>query len=283
MPLVTSIELLADAQKQGYAVPAFNVENMEMVLAVIRAADELRSPVIIQTTPSTIDYAEPEVYRAMVSAMAAMVEIPVSMHLDHGSGYEMCKRAFDAGYTSLMIDGSKLPFEENIALTKQVVEMASSRKIPVEAELGTVGGKEDSHEVKEKDAMYTDPKQAEDFVRQTGVSSLAVAIGTAHGFYKGIPKLDMERLKEIHACVDVPLVLHGASGVPDQMVSESIQYGICKVNFATELRAAFTNGVRKAIADKSVYDPKKYGKSGWFTVSELVQKKIKVCGSAQRV
>lgn len=282
MPLTTSTELLADAQKRGYAVPAFNVENMEMVLAVIDAAEELKSPVIIQTTPSTVEYASPEMYLAMVSAAAKKSKVPVVMHLDHGSSFDLCKRSFDAGYTSIMIDGSKLGFEENIALAREVVEMAAPKKIPVEAELGTVGGKEDSHEVKEKDAMYTDPAQAKEFVERTGISSLAVAIGTAHGFYQGIPKLEMGRLKEIRAVTDVPLVLHGASGIPDEMIAESIRNGICKVNFATELRVAFTSGARPVLADKDVYDPKKYGKAGRKAVADLARDKIGVCGSANK-
>lgn len=282
MPLTTSNELLTDAQRRGFAIPAFNVENMEMVLAVVQAADEMKSPVIIQTTPSTINYASAEVYAAMVSVVAQKASIPVVMHLDHGNDYELCRRALKAGYTSLMIDGSKLDYEKNIKMTKEVVEMASSHNIPVEAELGTVGGKEDSHEVKDKDAQYTNPAQAEEFVSRTKISSLAVAIGTAHGFYQGVPKLDIERLKEIRSRVDVPLVLHGASGVPDETVSESIRCGICKVNYATELRVAFTKGLRPVVADEAVYDPKKYGKGGWLAVSELVRRKIRICGSADK-
>lgn len=282
MPLTTSSELLADAQKKRYAVPAFNVENMEMVLAVIGAAEELRSPVIIQTTPSTIAYACPELYQAMISVVAGQSKMPAAIHLDHGDSFDLCKRALMAGYTSLMIDGSKLPFDENISLTKKVVELASAHAVPVEAELGTVGGKEDSHVIAAQDVLFTDPSQAAEFVERTGISSLAVAIGTAHGFYKGIPVLEMERLKEIRSRVNVPLVLHGASGIPAEMLTESIGLGICKINFATELRVAFTNGIRPIVADQAIYDPKKYGKAGIMSVLKLAWEKIYICGSANR-
>jgi tagatose 1,6-diphosphate aldolase GatY/KbaY len=187
-----------------------------------------------------------------------------------------------AGYTSIMIDGSKLPFAENIAVSRRVVEMSHAVGIPVEAELGKVGGKEDGLEVSDKSASFTDPSEAKEFVFKTGIDSLAVAIGTAHGFYKGEPKLDFERLAEIRKIVDIILVLHGASGVPDDMVRKAITLGVSKVNFATELRAALTRGVREALVDESIIDPKKFMVSGKKAVQEIVKQKIILCGSANK-
>ena len=274
MPLVTTTEFLKKAQDGHYAVGAFNVENLEMAQAVIQAATELNAPVIIQTTSSTVKYASLSVYRAIVAALAESAPVPVAMHLDHGSSYELCEQAAAAGYTSVMIDGSKLSFEENIAVSAKTAAMAKERGIPTEAELGTVGGKEDDHVVLDADAMYTNPEKAREFVERTGVGSLAVAIGTAHGFYKGEPRLDFDRLAEIRKVVSVPLVLHGASGVPDEAVQKTIGLGICKVNFATELRDAYTKAVRPVLAnDASVFDPKVYGKAGRAAVVELVKHK----------
>ena len=280
MALVNTLDMMKKAQQEKYAIGAFNVENMEMVQAVIEAAEEEKAPVIIQTTPSTVAYASVSMYREMVRVAAEKASIPVAMHLDHGDSQELCKEAIAAKYTSVMIDGSKLGFEENVAVTKAVVEATKGTDICVEAELGTIGGKEDSHEVLDKDALYTNPQQAKELVERTNVNSLAVAIGTVHGFYKGEPKLDFERLQEIVDIVDAPLVLHGASGVPDEAVRRAIDLGVCKVNFATELRVAFTKGVRDVIAsDESVYDPKKYGAVGREEVKELVKNKIRVCKS----
>lgn len=280
MSLVSSMELLLKAQTEHYAIGAFNAENMEMVQAIVEASEEMDAPVIIQTTPSTLKYANSEMFRAMAYAAANKAKTPIVIHLDHGNSFELCKEAIAVGYTSVMIDGSKLSFEENIALSKSVAVIAKKAGIPVEAELGTVGGKEDSHEVLDKDALYTNPTKAEEFVEKTGIQSLAVAIGTAHGFYKGIPKLDFDRLQEIKKVVSIPLVLHGASGVPDEAVQKTIELGICKVNFATELRVAFSKGVKSVIAENpDVYDPKKYNIAGREEVKKLVKEKIKVCGS----
>ena len=240
--LVSSKELLLDAQKNGYAVGAFNVENMEMVQAVIAAAEELNSPVIMQTTPSTLKYADADYFYANVACAAKKANVPVVMHLDHGSSFELAMKAFRAGYTSIMIDGSHSIFEENIAITKSVVDACHPAFVPVEAELGKVGGKED--DLDGGAGGYTDPAEAAEFVERTGVDFLAVAIGTAHGVYKGIPKLDLDRLSEIRKVVSIPLVLHGTSGVPDETVKECIKRGICKVNYATDLRIAFTEGVK---------------------------------------
>lgn len=277
MPLVTSEKMLLDAQKGRYAVGAFNVENMEMVKAVIRAAEEINAPVMLQTTPSTIKYGTLETYRAMVAVEAERSAAPVCLHLDHGNSYEIAVDAMDAGYTSVMIDGSKEDFEGNVAVTKKVVEKAKALGIPVEAELGKVGGKEDDLEA---DAdTNTDPKEAQEFVERTGISSLAIAIGTAHGFYVGTPVLDKERVSEIRELVSVPLVLHGASGLTDEDVKECVSRGICKVNFATELRVAYTDAVKKLLQEKpETYDPKKLGVVGMEAVTELVKGRMKVCG-----
>ena len=244
MPFVTTGEMMKQAQAGAYAVGAFNAENLEMVQAIIAAAEAEKAPVIIQTTPGTLKYAGPECFAGLVSRLARDAKVPVALHLDHGNSYELAEKCTQEGYTALMIDGAKLPVEENIALTRSVVEMAGS--LPVEAELGTVGGKEDGMEAK---PQYTDPDEAAEFVNRTGISSFAVAIGTAHGIYKGEPKLDLDRLSEVRAKVDIPLVLHGTSGVPEDQVRACIARGICKVNYATDLRIAFTEGVKKAIAD----------------------------------
>lgn len=283
MAIVTSKSIMEAASKNGYAVPAFNIENMEMVQAVLEMAAEMKSPVILQTTPSTIKYAGIDILKSIVFAAAKDSPIPVALHLDHGGSFDLAVEAVRAGYTSVMIDGSKLSFEENISITKKVVEVGKAAGIPIEAELGKVGGKEDEVEVSDKSATYTDPEEAKEFVARTGVDSLAVAIGTAHGFYKGEPKLDFERLSKIRAVVDTLLVLHGASGVPDKDVRKAIEIGICKVNFATELRAAMTKGVREALKDDNVFDPKVYLTKGKQSVKDTVKQKITICGSFNRV
>lgn len=275
--LVTTKEMLLKAQEGNYAVGAFNVENMEMVMAVIAAAEELNAPVIMQTTPSTVKYAGLDYYLANVATAAKNAKVPVAMHLDHGSSFSLAMQALRQGYTSIMIDGSHSVFEENIAITKSVVDACKPSNIPVEAELGKVGGKED--DLDGGDGGYTDPKEALEFVQKTGVNSLAVAIGTSHGVYKGEPKLDLDRLVEIRKIVDVPLVLHGASGLSEEAVKESIKRGICKVNFATELRIAYTDGVKELLEEKpETIDPKKYGLVGIEKVKELVKNRMMMCG-----
>lgn len=279
MPLVTTKELLLDAQEKGYAVGAFNVENMEMVQAVAAAAEELKSPVIMQTTPSTVKYADLDFFYANVKAAAEKVSVPVVMHLDHGSSFELAMQAYRAGYTSIMIDGSHETWEENVAISRAVADACHPAGIPVEAELGKVGGKEDDLEAGEGNP-YTDPEEAARFVELTRVDSLAVAVGTAHGVYTGIPKLDLDRLCEIRKRVSVPLVLHGTSGVPDETVRECIKRGICKVNYATDLRIAFTKGLRSVLhAQQDIIDPKKYNAAGREQVKRYVMEKINVCQS----
>ena len=279
MAFVTTKQLLLDAQQGGYAVGAFNVENMEMVQAVVAAAEELQSPVIIQTTPSTVKYASLSYFYSNVRVAAEAASVPVVMHLDHGSSFELAMQALRTGYTSIMIDGSHGTFEENIAVSKAVADACHPSGIPVEAELGKVGGKEDDLEGGEGNP-YTDPQGAKSFVEATGIDSLAVAIGTAHGVYKGTPKLDVERLSGIRKVVTIPLVLHGTSGVPDEAVKECIRRGICKVNYATDLRIAFSKGVKAYLEkDPEAFDPKKYNAQGREEVKQYVMSKIRVCGS----
>lgn len=285
MSLANGRQLLLDAQKHGYAVGAFNVENMEMVQAVVAAAVAENAPVILQTTPSTLRYAGTALFAGMAKGVAQGASVPVALHLDHGDSYALCEQAAVAGYSSIMIDGSKLPLDENIALAHRVVELSSSfpEHPAVEAELGKLGGKEDDLEVREGEDLYTNPAEAARFVAETGIDSLAVAIGTAHGFYKGKPKLDFTRLAQLRDTVPIPLVLHGSSGVPDEDVQHAISLGICKVNFATELRATYTDAVRTALSsDPSMYDPKKFGTLGREAVTALVRHRIAVCGAQNR-
>lgn len=278
MPFVSTREMLKKAQQGKYAVGAFNAENMEMVQAIVAAAEAEHAPVIIQTTPGTLKYADAMIFAGQASRLAAAAKVPVALHLDHGNSFELAEYCVRQGYTSVMIDGSLLPFEDNVALSRRVVEMAGDT--PVEAELGTVGGKEDSHEAS---MSYTDPAQAEEFVRRTGVYSFAPAIGTAHGVYKSTPKIDLERLSEIAARVDAPLVLHGTSGVPDETVRACIERGICKVNYATDLRITFTNAVKAYIAENpNAFDPKKYLGAARAAVMERVRELIRVCGSNEK-
>lgn len=276
----TSKEMILEARRGGYAVPAFNAENLEMVQAIIEAAEEAKSPVMIQTTPSTVKYITLRQAVAMVKADAEAASVPVSLHLDHCESYEAVAAAIDAGYSSVMIDASKLPYEENIAVTQKVVSKAKPLGITVESELGTVGGKEDGHSAA---IAYTDPDEALDFYTRTGIDIFAIAIGTAHGFYKGEPKLNFELLAKIKEMIDCPLVLHGGSGIPDEMIKRTIELGINKVNYATELRAAATKAVREALVDESIIDPKKYMGKARDAVRELCLHKIDVCGSRGKI
>lgn len=282
MELMTTKQILKKAQEEHYAIGAFNVENMEMVMAVISAAEEMNAPVIMQTTPSTVKYAGLDYFLANVKVAASRANIPVVMHLDHGSSLELASQAFRTGYTSIMIDGSHDDFETNIKLSKSVVDMCKPSGIAVEAELGKVGGKEDDLDGGDGD-IYTDPLEAKEFVQRTGVDSLAIAIGTAHGMYKGEPKLDLDRLSAIREVVSVPLVLHGGSGIPDSKVQEAIRRGICKVNYATELRIAYTSGVNRYLSENpDTIDPKKYNKAGIDEVKKFVIDKMKVCGCVNK-
>ncbi|MFR8126670.1 MAG: class II fructose-bisphosphate aldolase [Acutalibacter sp.] len=276
MPLTTTVSMLRKAQEQGFAVGAFNVENMEMAQAIISAAEELRAPVILQTTPSTVRYAGTGMYAAMVAALAQEATVPVAMHLDHGDSFALCAQALRSGYTSVMIDGSKLPLEENIALTYKVSEMCAAVGVPVEGEIGRVGGKEDDLE---SDGGYTIPEEAVRFEKESGLFSMAVGVGTAHGFYKEKPQLNKELITTLRGMLQAPMVLHGASGLSDEDVKDCIRRGICKVNFATELRAAYTEGVKAVLAENpKTFDPKAYGKEARQRVKSLVMERMLVCG-----
>ena len=277
MPLVSSTEMLLRAQKGQYAIGAFNIENMEMALAVLDAAQQANAPVIVQTTPGTIAYANTCIFAAMIGAMAQSFAIPVALQLDHGNTIDLVQQALESGYSAVMYDGSALPLDQNISHTRMVVKQALPFNVPVEAELGTIGGKEDTLAA---DRVHTtNPEEAAEFTASTGIHSLAVAIGTAHGFYQGTPVLDKERLRAIRAKVSIPLVLHGASGLPDSEIRQCIRLGICKVNFATELRVAYTQGVREALLqDPRLYDPKQIGRKAKEHIRALVMHKIDVCG-----
>lgn len=278
--LQNTLEMLKSAQRGGYAAGAFNVENLEMAQGVIAAAKALDAPVILQTTPSTLKYAGVHVFASLLTALVREAGVTAAVHLDHGNRVELCRQAAKEGYTSVMFDGSDLPYEENVRLSAQVAAFNRARNITTEAELGAIGGKEDSLKA---EIAYTDPEQAEDFARRTGVDSFAIAIGTAHGFYRGEPKLRFDLLEAIRGRVSTPLVLHGASGLSDRDVSTAVSLGICKVNFATELRCAYTDAVRAFLnADAGAYDPKKYGAAGRSAVQALVMRKMAVCGCAGR-
>lgn len=282
--ILSTREMLLKAQREGYAVPAFNIHNMETLQVVAETAMEMKSPVIIAGTPSTIeDYAGPDYIKAMAEVAANKYDVPIAIHLDHFEDVDAIKRDIDIGFKSCMIDASKKPFEENIAIVKDVVEYAHRYDAVVEAELGKLGGREDDLVVDEKDTRYTNPDDAAEFVNKTNVDSLAIAIGTTHGLYKGEPKLDFERLKEIRSKVSIPLVLHGASDVPDELVKEAISLGICKVNVATDLKIPFADAVKKFFNENSKEsDPRKYMTPGKEAMKEIVKHKIEVCGSANR-
>ena len=281
MPYTSSKNMLENARINNYAVCAFNAENLEMVQAIISGAEELNAPVIIQTTPSTVKYADCAYFAAMAKVAAQSSKISAALHLDHGNSFALVVRAIESGYSSVMIDGSQLSFAENIALTKQAVEFAHIVDIPVEAELGKVGGKEDDLE---SDSAYADPLESREFVERTLCDSLAIGIGTAHGIYKDTPKLDLERLTEIKKIVNVPLVLHGATGLSDNIIKECVARGINKINFATELRQAYTSAVREKLkADADIIDPKIYSGYARDCVRELVKEKIRLSGSAGRI
>ncbi|MBL4930584.1 tagatose bisphosphate family class II aldolase [Clostridium paridis] len=282
--ILSTREMLLKAQREGYAVPAFNIHNMETLQVVVETAMEMESPVIIAGTPSTIQsYAGPDYIKAMAEVAANKYNVPIAIHLDHFEDVDDIKRNINIGFKSCMIDASKYEFEKNIEIVKEVVDYAHRYDAVVEAELGKLGGKEDDLIIDEKDALYTNPDDAAEFVRRTNVDSLAIAIGTAHGLYKGEPKLDFQRLEAIRSKVSVPLVLHGASDVPDELVKKAISLGICKVNVATDLKIPFANAIRTFFNENSVEsDPRKYMAPGKEAMKQIVKHKIEVCGSANR-
>ena len=299
--IVSSAEILRDAVKNRVAIGAFNFTNMEIIQAIVAGANELNTPVILQASSSAITYMGFGYIKAMVSAAAESSEVPLVLHLDHGKDFEICKQAVDNGFSSVMIDASSLDFDANVAVTKEVVEYAKQRGVSVEAELGTLAGVEDEVSVAEGKALYTDPNQAQEFIEKTGISSLAVAIGTSHGVNKGKtgnPKLSIETLKKIKEKVgNFPLVLHGASsvyadavekcntyganiqnayGITDDDIREAIQNGIAKVNVDTDIRIAFLGAVREQLANnKSSIDMRKYLGAGRDMAKEMVKRRIK--------
>ncbi len=300
MALVTTKEMFAKALVSDYAIGAFNVNNMEIVQGIVDAAKIEQAPLILQVSAGARKYARPAYLLKLVEAAIEDTGLDICLHLDHGEDFDICKKCVDDGFTSVMVDGSKHPFEENIALTKQVVEYAHAHGVVVEAELGKLAGVEDNISVDERSAKFTDPAEAQEFVERTGVDSLAIAIGTSHGAYKfkGDPYLDFDRLKEIHSLIpDTPLVLHGAStvlrefvdrcneyggqipgaqGVPEEMIREATKYGICKVNIDTDLRLAMTAEIRRFLIEQpSEFDPRKYLGPARDAIQRMVQHKIR--------
>ena len=281
--LINPRQMMENAQSEGYAIAAFNIQNLEMIQAVAEAAWEERSPLIIQTTPGTLKHMEIPYVVACTKAAAEMYDIPIALHLDHCKSYELIAKCMHAGYTSVMIDGSKLPFQENAAVVKEVVDLAKILGIAVEGEIGAIAGVEDDLVVSEEDAGLTIPEEARDFVEVTGLDTLAVAIGTAHGLYVGAPNLDFQRLSAICKLVQNPLVLHGASGVSDSDVKEAIKRGICKVNIATELKVSMAERLQEVFADNpKEIDPRNYMGQAKVAVKELAREKIRLCGSSNK-
>lgn len=279
--LVTGKEILLDAQKNGYAVGAFNVNNMEIVQAIIEAAEETNSPVILQASQGGISYAGVEYIAALGRLAGNNASVPVALHLDHGTDFEQIIQCIRHGFTSVMIDASQYPLEENIRITKEIVKIAHAAGVSVEAELGKIGGTEDDITVDEKDATFTDPEEAKRFVDETGVDFLAIAVGTAHGVYQGEPKIDFERIEAIRELVDVPLVLHGSSGVPEEALKKAVPLGICKINIDTDLRIEFAEGVKNFVKENpDEIDPRKLLKPAKEGMKEKIIEKMHIFGSA---
>lgn len=308
MPLVHTREMFKNAYKGNYAIGAFNVNNMEIIQGIVEAAQEEKSPLILQVSAGARKYARHEYLVHLVQAALETADLPIALHLDHGADFDICKKCIDGGFSSVMIDGSHHPFEENIRLTKQVVEYAHDHDVTVEAELGKLEGVEDDVKVAEGDGSYTDPDQAVEFVERSGCDSLAIAIGTSHGAYKfkGEPKLDFERLKKITELLpNYPLVLHGSSsvpadlvkicndfgaklpgtrGVPEDMLSQASKYGVCKVNVDTDLRLAMTGAIRQFFMENpEQFDPRKYLGPARNSIKTVVKRKIKMLGSQNTI
>lgn len=282
MSLVNPLNFIKKAQDKGIAIPAFNIHNMEMIQAVLEGAAEENSPVIIQTTPGTLRHAGIKYIVANVKAGAQLYDIPVALHLDHCSSYETTMKCIKEGYTSVMIDGSKLPYKENVKLVKEVVKVAHSVGVNVEGEIGRIGGTEDDIKLDKKEEMLTVPKEAKKFAKSTGIDIMAIAIGTAHGQYDGEPKLDFNRLENIKKITNTPLVLHGASGVPDESILKAINRGICKVNIATELKIPMAKSIKDCLLNNpDLNDPRKYMGLAKESVKRVVIDKIRLCGSSK--
>ncbi|MED1799891.1 class II fructose-1,6-bisphosphate aldolase [Brevibacillus porteri] len=279
MALVSSTQMLRTAREQGYCVGAFNVHTMEMLQAVVEAACEANAPLILQTTVGTVRHLGPEYIAAIARVASEEARVPIALHLDHCHEEELIVRCIEAGYTSVMIDASMHPFAENAEMTRRVVELARERGVNVEAELGKVGGVEDDLVVDDADAALADPIECERFIELTGVDTLAPAIGTAHGIYKGEPRIDFARIEEIARRVSVPLVLHGGSGIPEEQVKRAVQLGMAKMNVATELRIAFSQAIKGVFDDNpQENDPRTYMKQAKQAVKEVALAKMEMCG-----
>lgn len=274
--VVSSARLMKRAEKENYAIPAFNIDNLESAMAVSEIMHEMRTPVIVQMIPRTLNYGGIAIYPAMMRELMADCPVDYALHLDHGSSLALAKKCVAGGFSSVMFDGSLMPFEDNIKFTKEVTDFALPMDVSVEGELGTIGGKEEGDT--DLEASYTKASEAEEFVRRTNVSTLAIGVGTAHGVYKGTPHINVERIKEIHSAIDTPLVLHGASGLSDEVLKDCIAAGITKINFATELRQAYTNGIKAEFAkDPDVFDPKIYMRGAIDSIKEVLRHKINIC------
>lgn len=274
--VVSSARLMKRAEKENYAIPAFNIDNLESAMAVSEIMHELRTPVIVQMIPRTLNYGGIAIYPAMMRELMADCPVDYALHLDHGSSLALAKKCISGGFSSVMFDGSLMPFEDNVKFTKEVTDFALPMDVSVEGELGTIGGKEEGDT--DLEASYTKVSEAEEFVRRTNVSTLAIGVGTAHGVYKGTPHINVQRIKEIHSAIDTPLVLHGASGLSDEVLKDCIAAGISKINFATELRQAYTNGIKAEFAkDPEVFDPKIYMRGAIDSIKEVLRHKINIC------
>ncbi|MCA6222561.1 tagatose bisphosphate family class II aldolase [Photorhabdus antumapuensis] len=284
MYLISSRQMLKKALLEGYAVPAFNVHNLETVQVVAETAARLASPVILAGTPSTFSYAGTDYLVSICQDAARRHNLPLALHLDHHEELADISHKVTAGVRSVMIDGSHLPFEENIRKVAEVVRFCHRYDVSVEAELGRLGGQEDDLQVSNADSFFTDPLAAKAFVARTGIDSLAVAIGSAHGLYHGEPHLDFDRLAAICEQVDIPLVLHGASGIPEVMIQQAIGLGVCKVNVATDLKIAFADAVKGYfIQHPDANDPRKYIAPGKQAMQAVVEEKIRICGSTGKL
>lgn len=281
--LVSGNEILQDAYKNNYAVGAFNVNNMEIVQAIVEAAEETNSPVILQASQGGLSYAGVEYIAELGKIAARNAKVPVAIHLDHGTDFNQVMLCIRHGFTSIMIDGSKFDLEKNIDITNKVIEVSHAVGVSVEAELGKIGGTEDDVTVAEKDATFTDPKEAKEFVDRTNVDSLAIAVGTAHGVYQGEPKLDFDRIKAIKEIVNIPLVLHGSSGVPDEAIKQAVSLGINKINIDTDLRIAFATAIKDFLKENpDEIDPRKLIKPAKDAMKERIKEKMYLFGSAGR-
>jgi fructose-bisphosphate aldolase, class II len=281
--LVTSKELLLDAQKNRYAVGAFNTNNLEITHAIVRAAEAKRSPVLVQISAGALKYAGVDYLPMIVAKAAQLATVPIAIHLDHGPDFATVMTCLRAGFTSIMRDASKLPYEQNVAEVRMVVEACHAVDVPVEAEIGRIGGAEEHVVVSDREATMSDPDECVRFVEDAGFDFLAVAIGNAHGFYKGDPKLDFDRLDAIRERVSVPLVLHGASGIPDAQITRAVEAGICKINIDTEIRNALIRTMQAYTAEHpDQIDPRKVFAPCIDAMQAVVEHKIDIFRSAGR-